>query len=321
MGEALMFRAGGGNFDGSNAGGDYELCTQIFESNGTFTMPDNVKDGQVHVRIFGGGGAGGTNSQSPYDSGGGCGGYMNNGWVSLGSGSTVQVTIGKGGASSYFNASSGGTTSFGTFLSANGGDKYSNTSCNGGSGGGGGGYMYSSYDAPAGNGIQFGAGGVVSRSWLSRIINGNMGGPPGNNGINTIGIIDEFDGINNYGVGYGVGGLCLNNSNNNYYASIYGGGGGYGANGGKGFNTGSSNARRVVGACGGGGGYGAAGYGGDGKASYTISNQTSYMYSGGGGAYGHGGTYDLETPTYGGGGACKQSGASGICIIHYYKKR
>ena len=227
-----MFRAGSGG--GDMGGGSYELVTHVITNNQVFTMPENVKDGQIHVRIFGAGGGGyhATSSWSNPDSAaGGGGGYMNNGWISLAAGSTVEITIGKG------TANAGGVTLFGTYLSANGGQAGSGASGgNGGSGGGGsyhGGFGYQFGSGGGADGTTYYIGGNAVSLWGG---NGGSWSKSAKDGTNTIGIISEDDMINANGIGYGKAGI-------NQCA----GGGGYGANGGNGGWANEEN-------CGGGGG-------------------------------------------------------------------
>ncbi|MBR3600451.1 MAG: hypothetical protein IKL53_11325, partial [Lachnospiraceae bacterium] len=148
MGEALMFRAGGGQ-----GGGQYQYKSEVFTTNEIFVMPQGVKNNQIYVRIFGGGGGGCCldymeNYEDDYPDGwgsGGGGGWMNNGWITLVPGEQVQISIGKGGnggrytgSYNYYRGNSGGTTTFGTYLSANGGGGAgNNSSSKGGDGGSG----------------------------------------------------------------------------------------------------------------------------------------------------------------------------------------
>lgn len=127
MPEAIISRRG------SKGSGGGELRTDLIQTNQTWTVPSGIK-GNLSVRIFGGGG--------------GCcggGGWMNNGEIALNAGSSVSITIGAGGK----NINSGGTTSFGSYLSANGGG--AGNGYRGGNGGSGGGW--------GGTGFQFGGGG------------------------------------------------------------------------------------------------------------------------------------------------------------------
>jgi hypothetical protein len=96
---------------------------QIFTSSGTFTVPSGVTS--VLVTLIGGGGGGskGRGTDAP-GSGGGSGGVYYRTPVTVTSGSSISVTIGAGGAGgagTTYNGSAGGTSSFGTYLSATGG--------------------------------------------------------------------------------------------------------------------------------------------------------------------------------------------------------
>ncbi len=165
MGEALIVSRGSGSGDSSVLNG--RLQTQIFTQDGLFIVPE-CKDQMVSVRIFGGGGGG------CYMAGGG-GGFMNNGILKLSKNEKIQITIGKGGnGDSYSNnankyisnkyASNGGTTSFGSYLSALGGECGSMYIQNGyevkkgGNGGAGGGAAGASNYCFGGTGFQFGGG-------------------------------------------------------------------------------------------------------------------------------------------------------------------
>ena len=170
MGEALITRPGGASGGGSSGSGN--LVTNIFTMNDVFVVP-KAKDQQFSVRIFGGGG-GWAALNSQYSNGkvlysscaGGGGGYMNNAILTLNEGETIQVSIGAGGkgklmysnSTTYTSAKGeiGGTTSFGIYLSALGGDGGGalHNKANGGNGGSGGGGVES-----GGIGFQFGGGG------------------------------------------------------------------------------------------------------------------------------------------------------------------
>ena len=157
MGEALITRAGSGiddnylnnrlsivndyinskfnimnnsinNIAGSNG-------NTLFTSNGMFNPP---KTGNYAVIAIGGGGGGGGShsyttmqgSSYSYKGGGGASGFINQKTVYLQKGIIVQINIGIGGnagiggysESDYgTNGNTGGTTTFGSYLSANGG--------------------------------------------------------------------------------------------------------------------------------------------------------------------------------------------------------
>lgn len=256
-------------------------------------MPGNIVNNRIYVWIFGGGGGSwATNSEDTYNgySVGGGGGWMNNGEFTITPGTVVHIELGEGGyqISSTTNPHSGGTTTFGTYLSANGGGAAS-ASCggNGGSGGGGGGRL----NASGGRGYQFGGGGGWSRGGQGGAWGGNGGSKYtiAENGTNTITWTNTI--ANSYG------GRALSGSYTDkaiaYNAKYGAGGGGLGSNGGSGMQT------WYPAACGGGGGYGNG----------TASSGWQHGSGGGGGGYGSG---------YGSGGY--STGSSGICIIQYYVK-
>jgi hypothetical protein len=95
---------------------------QTFNSNGTWTKPSTGS--MARIEVWGGGGGAGRSSNNTLTSGGGGGGY-NEITVPLSTlASTVSVTVGAGGAGrtgSTGNGNQGGTSSFGTLLSAFGG--------------------------------------------------------------------------------------------------------------------------------------------------------------------------------------------------------
>jgi hypothetical protein len=81
---------------------------QRFTSSGTWTRPSGCKT--IFVQLVGGGGNGNSDL-------GASGGYSQE-WIDVTGTSSVSVTVGAG---APFNSSNGGTTSFGSFLSATGG--------------------------------------------------------------------------------------------------------------------------------------------------------------------------------------------------------
>jgi hypothetical protein len=94
---------------------------QYFTSSGTFTVPTGVT--KVKVQVISGGGAGSANLFSGvgsfyYAGGGGASGAYGEGVYTVTPGQTIAVTIGAGGV---HNSGNGGTTSFGSFLTATGG--------------------------------------------------------------------------------------------------------------------------------------------------------------------------------------------------------
>lgn len=161
----------------------------------------------VVVMCFGGGGGGYGTSNHQFGGGGG-GGYMAKGSYTISSGQSVNVTIGNGGTGGSTSPSNGGTTSFGTYLSANGGAAGTETA--GGSGGsGGGGSLYAS-----GTGDSAGSGGT-----------GGSGGYGGGGGGGGAGSVDGYTPAQYFYATGGAGGS----------GGSYGGGGGGGGPAGKGY--------------------------------------------------------------------------------------
>ncbi|ENI6579575.1 hypothetical protein ABZM71_003461 [Escherichia coli] len=99
---------------------------QIIKTSGTYTKTPGAMFADV-IAIGGGGGGGWATSTVNYNAagGGGGGGGMARGLFNLSAISTVLVTIGAGGnggiASTITNGAQGGTTTFGSYLSAGGG--------------------------------------------------------------------------------------------------------------------------------------------------------------------------------------------------------
>lgn len=136
----------------------------IFTSNGTYFPSAGTKS--AFVRVVGGGGGG-----SCYAETGGSGGFAE-GLINLVGVSSVSIQIGQGGGGNYytgFQGAAGGTTSFGSYLTATGGRGANNPNrhCGGyggvGSGGlinlyGGGGQGHSYYNAKGGTSYFGGSG-------------------------------------------------------------------------------------------------------------------------------------------------------------------
>ena len=249
MGEAIMTSARGGI---GGSGGKYKLQTRIFTSNGTFVVPGNVKNNTFKVMCYGGGG-----SSDGYCGGGG--GYMNIMELNnLQSSVSIPIIIGAGGFRNISNSSvkgnTGGTTTFGSYVSAIGGtggamNNYKNSK--GGSGGSGGGGGSILYGANGGDGFQFGGGGAGgdgfdrSRSgvgyWVYNIRQycggngGNFGGGGGTTKSYKFNFHCMFDGYDSsddpiYSIDY-----TMENTGSN---TLIGLGGKYGGNGG--YNNGDS---------------------------------------------------------------------------------
>lgn len=96
----------------------------VYSSSGTWTKPAGAH--RIFLECVGGGGAGGgagaaAVSQWSFGDGGG-GGEYRSGWFNASTfASTVAMTIGAGGTASTGAGGSGGNTSFGTHMTANGG--------------------------------------------------------------------------------------------------------------------------------------------------------------------------------------------------------
>lgn len=228
MSEAIISRRGWGE------NGKPELRTEMIQTNQNWVVPNTIS-GNISVRIFGGG-AGGCASNGWWGTLGGGGGWMNNGEFSIARGTTVQITIGKGGAGGVDDTGeSGGTTAFGTYLSANGGSYR-------GDGGAGGGSK-----STGGRGWQFGGGGGRPDTLWSETAWGGQGGTYGGGGGGGHGVDTNRDNYKHYedqtrggdGGLYGGGGGGGEGSyspwSSSYWDAVsYGGTGGtYGGNGGQ----------------------------------------------------------------------------------------
>lgn len=203
MAEAIISRRGG------NGGIGFKevLNTVIITINNNWKVPSTISNKNIFVRIFGGGADGNARR-------GGGSGYMNNGIISVNAGQVIPITIGQ-------NGTYAGTTSFGTYLSANGG-----FAASGGSGGG-------TWDDNGGIGYQFGGGG-------SNTAFGGNGGTWGGGGASgDRGIYGTFNKSGDGGE-YGGGGgymITYDTDDSNPSADIFsfgsgGNGGNYGGGGG-----------------------------------------------------------------------------------------
>lgn len=167
MAEGIIVRRGssGGAID-LNEVPKY-VKTDIFASGIVNYKVPKAKDQKFQVRLVGGGGYG-YGAYGPGGGGGG-GGEMNNAILTLKEGESIRIYVGRGGTS--LSQSSGGSTTFGSYLSANGGQGayQSNGYVHGGNGGSGGG---SSIAEDGGIGYQFGGGGGGT-SWI-HIYDGDM---------------------------------------------------------------------------------------------------------------------------------------------------
>ena len=168
---------------------------QSFTASGSFTVPAGVS--QVRVRAVGGGGSGGYHASIPGGGGGG-GGRVEAIITGLVPGQAIPVMVGAGGAvpASPAIGGQGGTSSFGTFISATGG------------GGGGGGTAAIPTTAGGTGGAGLGGavnwGGSYGTDGISQTQRGGDGaGPGGGRGVTgaLVGIA-----ANGYGGGGGGGG-------------------------------------------------------------------------------------------------------------------
>lgn len=163
--------------------------TVLITKSGTWKNPFSTEL-PVKVLCFGGGGGAYSTLFGNYDEvkiygGGGGGGHMASGSYTLSANESVFVTIGTAGTSGLqgtANTSNGGTTSFGTYLRANGGSGASNVSSAAG-GGTGGGKFY----GPGGDGTYGGGGGGGGAMYKmtntdTASLSGNRGGKGGNGG-------------------------------------------------------------------------------------------------------------------------------------------
>lgn len=274
-------------------------------SAGTLTVPQ----GEYEIACIGGGGGGGYYRYNMYAEGGGGGG---GGYVAVGKYSlngAYTITIGAGGAgatsssdsSSAIKGSNGGTTSFGSILSANGGEGGQNKGGAGGSGGGGG------LGSGGGNASYTGGGGGDSYGYKGTY--GGRGGSRSENGYagvelpsNSIFYTEGQSYTQNAGSGHG------------------GGGGGYGANGGNGkvvnniaTGGGGGGIAKGNGGAAGNGGYGGKGYGagGGGGGRYTGTAGLTKYSGGGGGGFGN------KVSAGNGGSTAGGKGANGCILIRY----
>jgi hypothetical protein len=144
---------------------------QVFNTSGTFVVPNGVTS--VHVTAIGGGGAAGYHSSMP-GAGGGAGGRASGIVGGLVAGQAIAVTVGAGGPApaAPANGNAGGSSSFGTYLSATGG------------GGGQGGttvqFAMAGGTGGAGVGGQVNIGGSMGSDSIVVACRGGDGGGPGN---------------------------------------------------------------------------------------------------------------------------------------------
>ena len=136
MADAIIFRrrgSGGGgpesnpaaNISGGTQSNTGNWWTAIFTSNGWFKA-GQAKGNQYYVMAFGGGSGGGNWTTCMYGSSenvgwcGGGGGCMNRGTITLTPNTNISITIGSGATCNGRSSAVGGSTSFGTYISAAG---------------------------------------------------------------------------------------------------------------------------------------------------------------------------------------------------------
>lgn len=327
--------------------------TEVIKESTNWIVPDNIENG-IEVMLFGGGAGGetgifsgtATGTASGMSGAGGGGGHMAKSVLTVTPGKIIEITIGIGGASD----GSGGITSFGTLLSANGGK-----SRDGGSGGGGessSNYSVSNSYSGKGGDASYGGGGgggsyfASSSSFDLRGAYGGNGGTYGGGGgggyasASNSSILGSSD---TYLFKGGAGKNSAHSGSSGSFSeasigvvSISGGGGGgysqatYNFNGGTGENTigkgldfegAGQGGKRIASyhsSGSGGGGYGGnggnGGYrGGGGGGGYggNGGNGGSNDYGGGGGGGGYGGNGGNGASDYGGGGGGGGYGLNG----------
>ena len=310
MSEVFICRSGMGSSD-PNYGRKKELKIQNIYSNMDWVAPDAI-DESFDVRIFGGGQSGGEMV-------GGAGGWMNNMVITLTKGTTVRITVGKGGISTNYTSAgklrwksvSGGTTSFGGYISAPGGSDSS--------GGSAGGNMYNDVAK------QFGGSGSSERSGTDGGVWGGGGGGGGNGGT------------------YGGGGGGSKDSKYSGSGGTYGGAGGVICSGGspymycnKGY-SGPYSGINTIGwknvlstddgtvltgnahSYGSGNQYANPGFGGNAGSTPSSSNSERWILGAGGGGYGsNGGDGAVESFSSGAGGGGGGFGGDGGSISYMY---
>ncbi|EFG1485683.1 hypothetical protein KYK43_001047 [Escherichia coli] len=176
----------------------------VFDNAGvsTWNVPDIVKKGRrVRVKVIGGGGSGGYPSISSTNAaggGGGGGGGVSESVIDLTGIDTVTITVGSGGNgqnTSARNGNPGGTSSFGTYLSATGG--YGGGQISGGVGGEGVGGQINTSLGPGSPGASMIAG-------TDSAVGGSGGGPGGHGQV-----LDSAGNVGSNAKGPGGGGAGL----------------------------------------------------------------------------------------------------------------
>jgi hypothetical protein len=275
-----------------------ELDIQEFSSSGTWTKPSVGT--KALVELWGGGGSGGRGQSGDPGGGGGGGGYAFKLLTLSDLDPTEAVTIGDGGAlvtTSQTVGNSGGTTTFGSYLSAYGG---AGGRVNGDKGGGGGGGSMLGAPAAAVSSVNGGAGGgagtAISEGFgrIGNPLAGGAGGTPSATRATSCGGSSEYG-----GGGGGAGDDTVPSQNGDGGHSIYGGGGGSGG--------GNNNLSQRAG---GNSVYGGGGGGGGADATSGDPGGTS-LYGGNGGTGGYASVAATAGPVPGGGGGGAELANSG----------
>lgn len=147
-GQGIIF-SDGSKVVGGNPGVEGTLVSvQSFGASGTWTWTKPLDVTRVHVKVVGGGGGG-----AGYCESGGAGGYAES-YIDVTGVSTVTVTVGGGGGGVgyYAGATGGGTSSFGSYVSATGGGGANTYSSHSGGFGGSGSGGYVNLQGGAGSG-------------------------------------------------------------------------------------------------------------------------------------------------------------------------
>ena len=171
----------------------------VFNTPGVYNwnVPEALQQGRkCQVTVIGGGASGGSTTDTTKRGGGGGGGGYSKLLLDLTDVSSVTVTVGFAGAGvTTGNGASGGSSSFGSYLSATGGQYgYGGTSTSGGSSGAG-----------VGGDVNQGLGWGDDGSANSANCGGNGGGPGGRGSTGG--------GLDAPGYGGGGGGIAANSSN------------------------------------------------------------------------------------------------------------
>lgn len=279
------------------AGSDY----QEFSTAGSFSWTKPAKGTRVLIECIGGGGSGGRGGSGDGGGGGGGGSFVSRTMPLSAVSSTETVTVGAGGAaqtSDNADGQAGGTSSFGSHVSApGGGGGAGNVSAAGGGGGGGGQGGAGSSSAGGGAAATAGGAGGVDLA-------GGTGGTAGTVGIGTSGGNGGSSGNGSSGGGGGGGsdggGSGLGGDGG---SSIFGGGGG---GGGVPTSDAGNGGRSGYGGGGGGGGDGGGAIG-----AKSLGGASAFGGSGGNGATGSNNATAGAQPGGGGGGSVTGNSGKG----------